>query len=158
MKTICKKDIQTMKRTFKLFPLELRIVEMISDSINAAIPNYIFESYMRHYPTERGDWQVPAGTRDWQVPAETSDLQVAAASAIIVYTGAKVQKECSWAKGRFHETAQEIARRLNCDDDVLIKNWIVSLTNHEMYDRHWNWGRFSTRIKCNSWDNILEIA
>lgn len=140
MKTIYKKDIQAMKKTFELFPWERKITEVISDSLNAATPSTAIEAYLRDYP------------------AKTSNWEAAAVSAIIVYTGAKVQKECSEAKGRFNETVQEIARRLNCDA-TLIKRWLVALgEHHEMNDRHWNWGRFSTHLKCDSWDNILEIA
>lgn len=38
MKTIYKKDIKAMRRTFELLPWERKIAEELSGSINAATP------------------------------------------------------------------------------------------------------------------------
>jgi hypothetical protein len=133
MKTICKKDIQAMKELYGLTESELQFVKAFSDCVNVSKPFNPCQSYFGWALLRFGNLNADAD---------------AAVKAILIYIGAKINKEND---GRYGDTIKEIARKLKCSP-TKIGIWIDSIDcDTDRFGKHVHCGTQSGR-------NVLEIA
>lgn len=137
MKTICKKDIQAMQKMFGLTESELRYVELFSDSVNAAKRDSGRQSYFEHALLTL---------------SALIDEADAAVKAILIYTGAKIQKENEGLAGWYKDTSRAMARKLKCNVCSL-EDWLVELScPADPFEK------FRGHVCCKPWEDTLYIA